>query len=306
MTSFVARLMPQISARRAEAHLRLARANTALLAEQKRADLVQSYDAARTGGRASGWARPQTSVSTELQTAIPMLRASARDLVRNSPYGARAIRSLAAHIAGTGVRPRAIVPARAKVERETYQQEARDQWERFVERCDPSGQMDFYGQQHLLMRSVVEGGEALRLWRPITEGNRLFWRCEILEGDLLDHSMNEVLKSGNRVVQGVEFDPLGHRVAYHLFETHPGDRYAPSASGWKTRRIEAQYIDHIFDVLRPGQVRGVSWFAPVSTVLRDIDDLAEAELVRKKLEACIAMIVYLATWAHSRRGSEGI
>lgn len=284
--------MPQFSARRAEARLRLERANTSLLAEKKRAELVQSYDAARTGGRASGWSRPQTSASTEIQAAIPMLRAAARDLVRNSAYGAAATRGLAAHIAGTGVRPRAIVPDGDKADREKLQRQTRDQWERFVERCDPSGQMDFYGQQNLLTRTAVEGGEALRLWRPVVEGNRLFWRCEILEGDLLDHSMNTVLKSGNRVVQGVEFDEIGRRVAYHLFETHPGDRYAPLASTWRTRRVEAQYVDHIYEVLRPGQVRGVSWFAPVATLLRDIDDLAEAELVRKKLEACIAMVVY--------------
>jgi lambda family phage portal protein len=292
MTSLIERLMPQFSARRAEARLRLERANTALVAEQKRAELVQAYDAARTGGRASGWGRPLTSATTELQTAIPLLRAAARDLVRNSAYGARATRALASHISGTGVRPRAIVPDNRNNDRETIQRQTRDQWERFVERCDPSGQMDFYGQQQLLVRASVEGGEALRLWRPIVENNRLFWRCEILEGDLLDHSMNTVLKSGNRVVQGVEFDSLGRRVAYHLFETHPGERFASYGTNWNRRRIEAQYIDHVYEVLRPGQVRGVSWFAPVATLLRDVDDLAEAELVRKKLEACIAMVVY--------------
>lgn len=294
MVGLIERLAPQYAARRAQARVDLARATTALAVEKQRQDILQSYDAARTGGRSSGWARPHTSASTEIQGSLPFLRAAARDLVRNSPYGSRAVRALSAHIAGTGVRPRAIVPTNDQEARSAILDITRDQWERFVDRCDLSGQHDFYGQQRLLMRTVVEGGEGLRLWRPIVDGNKIYWRCEILEGDLLDHQKNTVLNSGNRVVQGVEFDGLGRRVAYHMHEVHPGDRYGVFGGTWNTKRIDAQYIDHCYDVLRPGQVRGVSWFAPVAMVMRDTDDLAEAELVRKKLEACIALVVHNA------------
>jgi hypothetical protein len=42
--------------------------------------------------------------------------------------------------------------------------------------------------------------------------------------------------------------------------------------------------------LRPGQARGVPWFAPVMLKLRDLDAYDEAELVRKR-EACLAAFV---------------
>ncbi|EBA08942.1 phage portal protein [Sagittula stellata] len=276
-----------LQASRAEADLRRVSA-------EKRAEVIQAYDAARVGGRMAGWSRPHTSAATELQGALPFLRAGARDLVRNSPFASRAVRVVASHVAGSGVRPRLADEIAGLEAREALQRITRDQWERFQENCDPEGQMDFYGQQRLVMRTVAEGGEALRLWFPVSDRGRLFWRCRIVEGDLLDHQRNEDLPGGGRVVQGVEFDALGRRVAYHLFEGHPGDSYA--ATGWKqtTRRVSAEYVDHIFEVLRPGQVRGVSWFAPVATVLRDLDDLAEAEVVRKKLEACISMVVHNA------------
>jgi hypothetical protein len=38
-------------------------------------------------------------------------------------------------------------------------------------------------------------------------------------------------------------------------------------------------------------VRGVPWFAPVMLKLRDLDAYDEAELVRKKIEACFAAFV---------------
>lgn len=279
-------IMAELRARRAHADLRAQQANA------QAAVLTQAYDAARMGGRMSGWQRPQTSATTEIQPALPWLRASARDLVRNSPHAARAVRVLASHIAGTGVRPRARLDMMPDQDgREAVARVTRDQWERFVENCDLDGRLDWYGQQRLLVRAVVEGGEALRVWTPVSDGGRLFWRCSIVEGDMLDHQKFGRLEDGGRIVQGVEFGPDGRRRAYHLLQEHPGERYAPTSLRHDLRRVPAELVDHAFEVLRPGQVRGVSWFAPSATVLRDIDDLAEAEVVRKKLEACISMVV---------------
>ena len=38
-------------------------------------------------------------------------------------------------------------------------------------------------------------------------------------------------------------------------------------------------------------MRGVPWFAPVILKLRDLDDYDDAELMRKKIEACFAAFV---------------
>ena len=55
--------------------------------------------------------------------------------------------------------------------------------------------------------------------------------------------------------------------------------------------VPATNVLHLFDRLRPGQVRGVPWFAPVILKLRDLDEYDDAELVRKKIEACFAAFV---------------
>jgi capsid protein len=48
---------------------------------------------------------------------------------------------------------------------------------------------------------------------------------------------------------------------------------------------------HLFERLRPGQIQGVPWFAPAIVKLRDLDESDDAELVRKKIEACFAAFV---------------
>lgn len=281
----LAALAPRLAADRAESRLRLSQA-------QAQTRIVQSYDAASVGGRMSGWRRPATSQNSEAQAALQILRGGARELARNNPHANRALRVLASHIAGTGLRPRPDLGADAPDTDATTREKraARDQWQRFTENCDPDGRTDWYGQQRLLIRAVAEGGEALRIWTPTTDQGRLFWRCSVVEGDHLDHLRNEEYRDGRRIVQGVEFDALGQRIAYWLHETHPGERFRVM-SRLTSRRVPAEYVDHAFEMLRPGQVRGISWFAPVALTIRDLGDLAEATVVKKKIEACLAMVL---------------
>jgi len=55
--------------------------------------------------------------------------------------------------------------------------------------------------------------------------------------------------------------------------------------------VPADQILHTYRVLRPGQVRGVPWLAPVMMAIRDLDDYCDAERVRKKVEACVTAFV---------------
>ena len=268
---------PTWAFRREQARVRIA-------AIQKQAELIRSYDAAKQGGSRAGWFRPSTSANAEIREALTLLRSGGRELVRNNPHASRSVRILSAQIAGRGVRPRPIN------ENEDVKRIAKDQWERFVENCDPEGRMDFYAQQRLLIRSVVECGEALRIWSPVVEDGAKRWRCKVVEGDFLDHTREGLLSNGNRTYQGIEYDALGRRVAYWLFDEHPGENFL-NIDQHESRRVSADLVDHIFEPLRAGQRRGVSWFSPVALTIHDTGDLAEAELVRKKLEACIAGVI---------------
>ena len=113
----------------------------------------------------------------------------------------------------------------------------------------------------------------------------------MLEADFLDQARTMGLVNGH-VMEGVQFDEMGRRVAYWLFSYHPGGVLILNPRGGiVSQPVPADQIMHVYRVLRPGQVRGVPWLAPVMMALRDLDDYCDAERVRKKVEACVTAFV---------------
>jgi lambda family phage portal protein len=90
-------------------------------------------------------------------------------------------------------------------------------------------------------------------------------------------------------VNGIEFDPIGRRVAYWLFREHPGSSQV-GFGGLQSARVPADSVLHIYRHDRPGQVRGASWFAPVLLKFKDFDEYDDAQLVKQKIAACLAVI----------------
>ncbi|WP_163070242.1 phage portal protein, partial [Acinetobacter nosocomialis] len=73
----------------------------------------------------------------------------------------------------------------------------------------------------------VEAGECLvrRRKRFSSDGLPVPMQLQVLEADFLDEARSG--KNGkNEIIQGVEFDPVGRRVAYWLFDEHPGSALA--------------------------------------------------------------------------------
>lgn len=246
---------------------------------------VRGYDAAKTGRRTEGWITGGTGPNAENGPALSIVRARARDLTRNNPYAAQAVRKLAAKAVGSG-----IVASAASSDSSVKAAAARA-WERFVEASEPSGLTDFYGQQAQAVRTMVESGEALVLIlrRPPFQGFSFPLQLRVLEGDYLDAGKSEDLANGNRIVQGVEFDVYGRRAAYWLFDDHPGESFPLriGSRGLVSRRVAARDVLHVFHPLRADQVRGVSWFAPSVLRLRDAGEYDEAQLVAKKIQAML-------------------
>jgi len=252
------------------------------------AAVLLSYEGARIDRRASGWITSDSSANAEIGPALARLRQRARDLVRNNAYGTRAVNELAGQATGTGI------TAQAKPTNENVRlaKQINEAWKIWVDECDSDGQLDFYGLQRLVVRTVIESGECLIRQRPrrTDDGLHVPLQIQVLEPDYLDTDKTQKIDTGI-IIQGVEFDLLGRRAAYWLFGEHPGDvaaGYKPSSM--VSRRIPAQYILHVYQKDRQ-QVRGVPWFAPVVIHMRDLDEYREAELVRKKIEACFAAFV---------------
>ncbi|MBF0339477.1 MAG: phage portal protein [Magnetococcales bacterium] len=259
--------------------LRHARTRNALQA------LRRGYDGAKTGRMTSGWTTAGTDANAEIATASFRLRDRARDLVRNNPYAAKAVMTHASSMIGSGIMPR------PKAETQALDDQITDLWDAFAENCDADGRTTFYGIQYLMARSMVESGECLLqiVRRSSSFGMRVPLQLRVLECDHLDSTSDRGLPGGGFIQQGIEFNALGSRTAYWIFPRHPGSMRQGSMA--KSIRVPATDVLHLYDRLRPGQNRGVTWFAPALLRMRDLDDYDVAELVRKKMEACFTAFV---------------
>ena len=253
----------------------------------KRQSEQLSYEGASAGRRTAGWYAPATDANVELMGSLVWLRSRSRELMRNNPYANKAVEELVGNAVGTGIVPQ------AKTGQVSLDKVIDAEWPFFVEACDTPQRLDFYGMQALNLRSMAESGESLVRFRPrLAQDNlRVPLQLQLLESDFLDHARTMGTVNGH-VMQGVQFDMLGRRVAYWIYTYHPGGVLILNPRGGIISvPVPADQILHSYRVLRPGQVRGVPWLAPVMLAMRDLDDYADAERLRKKIEACIVGLI---------------
>lgn len=244
------------------------------------------FEAAAPGRRTSGWARNGTDVDLTNSGALIELRLHARDLLRNNAYARRARSTIANNAVSWGIVPR---PAGADAVVNTKALQLWKNWAESTE-CESEGRHTFAGIQHLAMKSIVSDGEILirRRYRLPKDALTLPIQLQVLEADFLDTAKRfETSQSGGPIINGVEYDPIGRRSAYWLFEKHPGSGRNASAS----RRISADDVIHVAYTERPAQTRGVSWLAAAIVNLKDLDDYDDAELMKQKIAACFSAFI---------------
>ena len=232
--------------------------------------------------RASSWSPSAGSANAEVAGAAATVARRARDAVRNDPYAARIVDLWTANAVGAGITTRWPDATHSAL------------WRRWAEStaCDAEGRLDLYGLQALAMRAVVESGECFIRLLPaeVTPNNPVGLRLQVLESDHLDTSRIGML-DGMATLNGIAVDDAGAPLAYWLFRRHPGAWWPGMPGPWASEPIPARDVLHLYRKRRPGQLRDVSWLAPVLTRLRDLGDYEAALLMKAKIEACLAAVV---------------
>lgn len=248
-------------------------------------NLTRAYSATSQGRLTGGWRAPSTAADTEVSAAGGILRDRMRDLVRNNPLAAKAIQVLVSSSVGYGIRPRARTGNRA------LNKKVDALWARWSRECDADGHTNWEGVLGLAVREMLESGEvfAIRRWRRKSDGLTVPLQIQLMEADHLDANRFAHDPRG-RTSQGIEYDAIGRRVAYHLFPDHPGDQTRAVWGRLDARRVKAEDVAHLFERQRT-QSRGVPWGTPALRAMRDFDDWHLSELTRKKTEACLVGVV---------------
>ena len=212
--------------------------------------------------------------------------------MRNNPYAGKAVDVIVNNTVGAGIVSQVKIPSKKRLTVSVMQA-----WRDWAEttKIDYEGKLNIFGFQNMIMRGVVENGEALVRVRKDPSDKEAPFKLQLLESDFLpmDIDVSSQVESGNTIRQGIEFAPGGKVVAYHIFKAHPGDTgdFIFTNNARETIRVPADEMMHIYRPERAGQIRGIPWAHKVMIRLKDLDDYEDAQLVRQKIAACFAVFV---------------
>ena len=235
---------------------------------------TRRFDGA-AGGRRWSSAPSFGRTGPETLAASAPIRSRARYFVANNPWAANGVSALVSGLVGFGIKPASQHPDagnRASIGA------AFGAW---AKRADAEGRTDLFGIQAAAVRAMIVDGEAFLHME--TRANGL--RQRLLPAEMVDESDTRDLPNGDYVVAGIEFNAAGQRVAYHVLKARPTEVFA---STYGTIRIPAEDMLHLMHPLGAGQVRGVSWLAPVLLRLAELDQLEDALAVGVKTAAMFA------------------
>ncbi|GJD88192.1 hypothetical protein BHAOGJBA_1705 [Methylobacterium hispanicum] len=244
------------------------------------------YEASRASRRLAGWTAERATINALQARGGEVLRARARQLVRDNPYASAATEAFVAAAVGDGITPS---PVLADKDLKTA---LKDAWLRWTDECDADGLTDLYGLQALVARSLFVSGEVFirfRTRRP-EDGLSVPLQLQVIESEQLPLSYGVIQSQvGNEVRHGIEFDRIGRRVAYHFLKRRPGEAEIGGGIGAIERTVvPASEVLHIYRPLEAGQIRGQSQLTPAMVRLYLLDSYDDAELDRKRTAAMFA------------------
>lgn len=221
-------------------------------------ELTRAYDAA-------SWKRfPKEArySRTVIETVIagPASRSKARYFYGSDGYTAAGVNALVTYGVGAGPMPAhrdaALVAAFT---------------EEFWGECDADGRADFGGLIALAFLECIVAGEAFVLFVQREEGLRL----RLLPAEQVAESETRDLGGGAHITAGIEFNALGERVAYWIRPFAPNQQFETWAP---PVRVDARDVLHLMRPVGAGQVRGISWLAPIMLKLADLGLLSDSLL----------------------------
>jgi lambda family phage portal protein len=249
----------------------------------------RSYAGAQLNRLTGDWYASILSADQELKGDLRRLRGASRSLVRDNGEAARYVQMVAENVVGhKGIQLQMEFQTTRGTSATAVNDAVEAAWEEwsYPENADAGRRLSWVEMQTLIVRALAQDGEALVRMVPGAP-NDFGFALHVLDADQLDETYGGAsplrLPNGNEVRMGVEVDPrFAAPVAYHLWSEHPSE----AGSQYRKReRIPAEELLHLYIVLRPGQSRGVPWFAPVLVAHKMCAAYEEAEITAARIGA---------------------
>jgi lambda family phage portal protein len=242
------------------------------------------------------------------------LRAWARALVRDNAYAWNVVDTIVSNVVGSGITAQSTYETADGEDIEDVN-DARDKaFSEWCEVADINGELSFSEIQILAQREIAEAGEVLvrfiktngkesgGISRPVPMA------LELIEADRLSLQRDTFATrinndNGNRIIRGIELDDKGKPVAYWIYPDHPNSPY--SVRNQTPERINASEILHLYRKDRVGQTRGVTWFAPIMSWMRDLGVYVDNEIQASAVASCFGVVIKRTTPMGSLLAPEG-
>ena len=221
------------------------------------------------GGRRLASAGVMPNLAQAGLAARGRLASRARYLVANNALAASGAQAWVSGLVGAGITAQSQHPDQAVRETINARHTA------WIDRADADGVRDLYQLQAAMARGLVQDGEAFAVMGADPDTGEA--RVRLHPPEAVD-----ALYDRDRIVAGIEFDSYGRRVAYHILR---------DSIRTERVRVPASDVLHVFRADAPGQVRGVSWFAPIILRLHDYDKAADALGMRLQIAAMLCGFV---------------
>lgn len=253
------------------------------------------YDAGAATRRTVGWRAPTSSANQGVLYNLTTLRDRSRSATRNDGYAKSVVDKLVTNIIGTGITPR------SKAADPAFRVLVDKLWLRWSYESDADGLLDFEGQCSQGVRTWLEAGETFARLRPRlpADGLSVPLQVQLLEPELCPHT-HTVAAGTSRIRAGIEFNGVGRRIAYWF---HPSRPELDDFDASQLRRIPAESVVHMYDPLRPGQLRGIPHLTQGLIALHELAKYRDATLLRQQLSN---MFVGFLKRAPSTEGEEEI
>lgn len=275
----------------------------------------RAYDAASYDSREmASWVPPLTSALDENLDSRDMVTRRARDLVRNHPVISGATDRRAEAVTGPNIR----LEAQPAFEVMGQTPDWADDWAQNTEQhfelwsrdprklCDAEMQLQFGGLVELAYRHWWNDGEAAAVLKTLpAKGQRVLaqWETclEVIDPDRISNpggmADNAVLRNGNTLVGGIEYDRNKAPVAAHIRVMHPASAIGGMGDGFRWTRVRyfnkygRPILVHAFKRNRADQRRGISRFVAAIKRIKMFDRYDETEIEAALLNAVMAMWV---------------
>jgi lambda family phage portal protein len=247
-----------------------------------------AFDAGKSNRRLKGLTTATREINRLIRSYGRTVLARSRYLAANNSYAAQAKEVFVSALAGSGIKPSSLVKDAG------FKAALQETWLDWTDEADADGLTDLYGLQATIASELFEAGECfvrIRSRRP-EDGLVVPFQLQLLPSEMLPLDDNRVLGGGFQVRMGIEFNPIGKRVAYHFLRQHPGsDLYFGAYAGEKVR-VPAEEVIHLFKPVGwAGQMRGIPHTLSAIVTAAVLDAYDDAELERKRIAALFAGFV---------------